>query len=347
MHIHNHLDVINACRFCFMCRHLDTTANVTFREADIPRGRALILDRIRMNPEQLRNPDFIRTMYDCALSAACRKHCVSDYDETGLVLAARRDIVEAGLAPTDVQELSDTIAAEFAVETTGDTGDTLYVAPTVTMADQPEIGNAFGRIMGTAGIPYRTLRVSDTGKALAVLGFTARAREQADQVRDAIIASGCITVVTSCPAAFDALRNDFPTLGRDVRHSSTYLLGLIADGKLLPGAAGTRAHYVDSDFLRNYNDIIEEPRELLSACGYTLEPFGTNPEESYGLGEGAVVLDRLRPDLTRLMRERFVALMDAADTTVVTASPYTRHVLRNLGGRPVDVLSIEEAVANV
>ena len=42
MHIENYLNVIDACRFCFMCRHLDPVGNVTFREADTPRGRALI-----------------------------------------------------------------------------------------------------------------------------------------------------------------------------------------------------------------------------------------------------------------------------------------------------------------
>ena len=34
MHIENYLNVIDACRFCFMCRHLDPVGNVTFREAD-------------------------------------------------------------------------------------------------------------------------------------------------------------------------------------------------------------------------------------------------------------------------------------------------------------------------
>ena len=351
MHIESFLDVINACRFCFMCRHLDTTANVTFREADIPRGRALILDRVRMNPEQLSNSDYINTMYDCALSAACRQHCVSSYDEAGLVLAARSDIVEAGLTPCDVKTLADSLVAEFATEMTGNAGDILYIETTAYQAGQPEIAAAFGKAMAAAGVAFRTLRVNDTGKALAVLGFADQAAEAARQTWDAITASGCSTVVASCPATFDAIKGDSTGLGAaldglNIQHTSTYLLGLVTSGQLTAKANRAEAIYIDSDFLRNYNGITDEPRELLGACGYALKPFGTNPEESYACGEGAVVFARLRPRLVELMRERFVELMDSPDDLIITASPYTRHVLSQSDGKPVRVISIEEAVAN-
>jgi len=343
MHIDSFLDVINACRFCFMCRHIDTTASVSFRESDIPRGRALILDRVRMNglEELSQHPDFVTPMYDCALSAACRYHCVSHYDETGLVLAARRDIVEAGLVPADVQALADALAAADDPVLSGSAGDVLYVAP----SEQAEVSAAFSQLMKQAGVSCRTLQVSQTGKALAVLGFSALAAQQTRKVRDAILASGCGTVVTSCPATFDALKNDCPGLDSiDVQHASTYLLGLSKDGKLPTKPATTQAYYIDSDFLRNYNDIMAEPRELLTASGYTLISFGTNPEESYGLGEGAVVLDRLRPALVQALRQRLVELMDSPDSLIITASPYTRRVLSQCEGAAVRVLSLEEAL---
>ena len=343
MHIESFLDVINACRFCFMCRHIDTTASVSFRESDIPRGRALILDRVRMNgiEELTRHPDFVTTMYDCALSAACRYHCVSHYDETGLILAARRDVVEAGLAPADVQALADTLATTPEPVLTGEGSDILYVGP----AGQPEVSAAFSQLMEQAGVSYRTLRVGGTGKALAVLGYSAPAAQQTSKIRDAILASGCGTVVTSGPATFDALKSDISGLDSiDVQHSSAYLLGLNRDGKLAGKPGAKRAYYIDSDFLRNYNDITAEPRELLAASGYALIPFGTNPEESYGLGEGAVVFDRLRPALVRGLRQRFVELMDSPDALIITASPYTRRILSQWEGDAVRVLSLEEAL---
>jgi len=351
MHISQFEDVINACRFCFMCRHIATIGNVTFCESDIPRGRALILDRVGMHgPEELRNRDFVETVYRAALSGACRTHCVSSYDEVGLLLAARRDIVELGEEPKEVRELADGIAAEFAPEVSGDAGDVLYLDPTAYTADQPEIAAAFGTIMDGASIPYRTLRVNDTGKALAVLGFAKQAADLAARLKEEIVASGCRSVVTSCPSAFDALKNDFarwgaPLEGVDVQHSATYLLGQVESGRIKPKTAGRTGYYIDSDFLRNYNDLAAPPRALLEACGYSLKRFGTNVEESFAMGEGALVLDRLRPGLVRRMRQYFVELMDSPDDLILTASPYTRRVLDTLGEPKVEVLSIEEAVA--
>ena len=152
MHIENHLDVISACRFCFMCRHLDPVGNVTFRESDTPRGRALIVDRIRMDRENMKDPDFIDALYRSALSAANRTHCVSHYDETGLALAARKDVVEAGLAPERVKALANELEkVSFRVK---GKGDVLYYG------------------MFPALYPRcKTLSGKDPGKALEVMGF--------------------------------------------------------------------------------------------------------------------------------------------------------------------------------
>ena len=361
MHIETHLAVINACRFCFMCRHIDTTASVSFCEADIPRGRALILDRVRMNgvAEFAKHPDFAKTMYDCALSAACRYHCVSHYDEAGLVLAARRDIVEAGLAPADVAALAAKLEAgavpapvspDCPAPADGP-ADIGYIIDGYTAAYQPEIARAFLRIAAAAGLRVRVVRPAGCiGKALLTLGYQEKAAAAAESFAATIRESGVATWITSSPAVHDALTRDYPELGADlggatVEHTATYLLRLVQEGHIAPVSAKKNVAYLDSDFLRNYHDIVDQPRDLLAACGYAVQPFGTNPEESYGLGEGAVVFDLLRPALTAKLRDRLVGLMDSPKDTLVTASPYTKYVLAKLGTPAVAVLSLEEAVA--
>jgi Fe-S oxidoreductase len=362
MHIESFLDVINACRFCFMCRHIDTTACVSFREADIPRGRALILDRVRMNgiDELAKHPDFVTTMYDCALSAACRYHCVSNYDEAGLVLAARRDIVEAGLAPAEVEALATKlqdgslpgpVADACPAPTTVADADIAYVIDGYTAAYQPEIATAFLKVAEAAGLKVQVVRPEGCiGKALLTLGYEDAAKKAAAAFAKTVRESGITKWVTSSPAVYDTLVRDYPELGADlgdvtVEHASTYLLGLQQAGQLKLAASDQTVYYLDSDFLRNYHDVTEPPRALLEACGCAVKPFGTNPEESYGLGEGAVVFDLLRPELTAKLRGRLVSLMDTPDDILVTASPYTKYVLAQLGGPAVSALSLEEVVA--
>ena len=316
MNIDKHLDVINACRFCFMCRHLATLGNVSFKEADTPRVRALVCDKIRMDKSKLNNPDYIETIYESTLSAACRYHCVTHYDEVGLQLALRQDIVEAGLAPENVKALAVELQnVDFKVE---GSGDVLYYVD--TYSDK-----------SAAPKDCKVISGGDTGKALEVLGFAEEAEAVFAKFKTAVAKSGCKTLVTSCPASYHMLKGK---LDIEVKHSSEYLEAKAASGKV---------YYLDSDFLKNYCDLAA-PRELLQKCGYELVPFGTNPEESYAVGEGAVVYDKLNPGLAEKLCARIVELADdAAKDLLITASPYTKAVL-NKYAPELTVLSLEEAV---
>ena len=175
MNLEKYLDVINACRFCFMCRHLPPVGNVTFKEADTPRGRALIADKVRMDKENLKNPAYIKTMYESAVSAANRYHCVSHYDEAGLVLALRQDIVEAGLAPECVVELASELG-EVDFKVSGE-GETLYYVDSYSDASAAPAG-------------CKTISGGDTGKALQVLGFAEEAAKVFAKFKAAVAASG-------------------------------------------------------------------------------------------------------------------------------------------------------------
>lgn len=362
MQIAAHLDVIDACRFCFMCRHLATVANVTFRESDTPRGAALILDKARRDPALLGNADYVECLYRNALSGACRKHCVSSYDEVGLVLAARQDIVAAGAAPKAVQALAETIertgnpfgvtAHAGAVASPAGNADVLYLVDPYTQHRQPEVATAFLAALGALGLTARVVEGVDTGKALYVLGYRERAAAAARRLQRLVAESGCKRVVTSCPASFDAMKNDYPRLGAGfaadvtVVPSAAFLLEALG-GRKAKAAKRSKAavYYLDSDFLRNYNGVVDEPRALLRALGVEPLPFGTNPEESYACGEGAVVYDVQHPEVAALLRERITTLCaDPAHDLLVVASPYTKHIL-TAGDRPLKVKTLDEVVA--
>ena len=100
MHIDQFTDAILNCRFCFMCRHLSGIGNVTFTEADTPRVRASMIYGVTQGTMQLDNEDFIATLYRNDLSGACRRNCVKHFDEIGLTLAARADIVSISKTST-------------------------------------------------------------------------------------------------------------------------------------------------------------------------------------------------------------------------------------------------------
>ena len=174
MNIENYTEAIKACRFCFMCRHLSGIGNVTFRESDTPRVRAILLDRVPGDPTLLANADLLETLYNSDLSAACRYHCVKHFDENGLQLAAREDIVEAGLAPADVRQVAAEYLARPAAPAISGEGEVLYFIDYNT-ASVPTIATAFGKIMKKAGVSYRIAEKGCPGKALKVLGYAKEA----------------------------------------------------------------------------------------------------------------------------------------------------------------------------
>ncbi len=319
MHIDRHLDAIRACRFCFMCRHLDPVGNVSFREADTPRGRALIADRFRMNPANLGNADFVETFYRSALSGANRFHCVSHYDELGLVLAARRDIVEAGFAPARVQALAQTL--EQAVFSVKGRGPLLYFGSCPSLYSDAA-----------------TLTGGDPGAALAALGFADAAERVFARFRQTVADAACRTLVVAEPSAYAFLNGRLD--GITVIHCAEHLLAAT-----LKTVRGRKAVYLESDFLKNYCGHPPAPRELLRKAGYTLAPFGTNNEESYAVGEGAVVFDAINPELCAKLCARVYALAAGLDKTLfVTASQAVKDALTKYNPS-FNVVTLEEAVS--
>ena len=311
MYIKEFEDAMKACRFCFMCRHLSAVGNVTFSESDTPRGRALMLDKVTMNPDFLKSEAVVSTMYKSDLSACCRFHCVNHYDENGLVLAARRDIVEAGAAPEKVKALAKELAKGATFKVAGKKADTLYFTDKYTV-EQPEISAAFKKIADAAKVPFMTISGGCLGKALKTLGFEAEAKK--------------------------AAKNDFPALGVKLKCKVMHTAEFIAEklGKLKlrkPAKKTAGVYYLESDFLKNYNGNVAAPREVLEKCGFTLKPFGTNNEESYSAGEGACVLPELDPCLVKLLAEKVASRCDdAKNDQLITASPYTRHALATQHG---------------
>ncbi len=79
--------------------------------------------------------------------------------------------------------------------------------------------------------------------------------------------------------------------------------------------------------------------------GYELVPFGTNCEESYSAGEGAVVYDDLNPELCEKLCSRVYSLAgDYKKTLFITASLYVRDTLKKYNPK-IEIVSIEEAIA--
>ncbi|MDZ7618364.1 MAG: (Fe-S)-binding protein, partial [Patescibacteria group bacterium] len=108
MQIEQHFETIDACRFCFMCRHVCTVGVVDGKESDIPRGKALILFKTLRGHIDW-SADTVETLYRCCLCGLCETWCVGEYKPRAAILAARADIVAAGKEPERVRQIKDNL----------------------------------------------------------------------------------------------------------------------------------------------------------------------------------------------------------------------------------------------
>ena len=342
MHTEAYNDAIMNCRFCFMCRHLSAIGNVRFTEVDTPRIRAAMLYGLRTGTNSFDDEDFVDALYRQDLSACCVHHCVNHYDENGLALAARADVVEAGKAPEAVKKLAAKFVKSVGWKAEG-TGDVAWFLDETTAADKAVVA-ATKKLFAAAKVSPKVITGGSIGKALKVLGFLPEAKAAAEQFAAFLKAEGVKTLLVSNPAAASALKQDYPEFGVKLPCEVKCVAGFVVQSKVKFAKAAGEGYALADDFLRNYIGCGCMDK-LLAAVKAVNKPFGTNDEETYCCGEGAIVLDKLHPELVKKLAEYVAARADdPKKDKIVVASAYTKRVLVKYG--KLNVVTLEELAAS-
>ena len=342
MHIDKFEEAIMNCRFCFMCRHLSAIGNVRFTEVDTPRIRAAMLYGLRTGTNSIDDADFVDALYRQDLSACCVHHCVNHYDENGLTLAARADVVEAGKAPEAVKKLAEKFVKSIGWKAEGK-GDVAWFLDETTAADKDVVAAA-KKLFAAAKVAPKIITGGSIGKALKVLGYLTEAKMAAGLFADFLAKEGVKTLVVSNPAALNALRQDYEAFGVKLPCEVKSMAGFLLQSKVKFSKPAGEVYALADDFIRNYQGCACMDK-LLKTLKAVNKPFGTNDEETYCCGEGAVVLDKLHPELVKALAEYVAARADdPKKDRIVVASAYTKKALVKYG--KLNVQTLEELAAS-
>ena len=144
---------------------------------------------------------------------------------------------------------------------------------------------------------------------------------------------GVQRILTCCPHCFHTFKNDYPAFGGtyEVEHHTTFLGGLVADGRLSPSpSAGQKVTFHDPCYLGRYNAIFDAPRDLVrSATGGVPLEMAANRTNGFCCGGGGGMAFAEEPPDQRVNRERARQAVDTGADVVAVACPFCMTMLED------------------
>ena len=198
-----------------------------------------------------------------------------------------------------------------------------------------EVSRAMVELMNRAGVDFAILGTEEKccGDSARRMGNEYLAQMLIDSNIETLRKYEFNRIVTTCPHGYNALKAEYPQFGLEIPvvHHTEFLLELIREGKLNPtGVEKGRGLYHDSCYLGRYNDIIDQPRDLLNSIdGVELGEFDRSGKRSFccGAGGGRMWLEETIGE--RINENRVDEALRRGAEQIFTACPFCMTMLED------------------
>ncbi len=363
----NNIVTLMACRYCPMCRHVCSSALISCKESDTPRGRAILLYNIYMGDKQY-DESTVESIYNCFLCGCCWSFCEgrkeAGYNIPELIKFARRDIVSLGLEPVKVKKMRESILANYNiygvskdVSYTSSASEKkaailYYLGPDVNFKNN-EIAESTISVLKKAGVDYTLLKNEPpSGKVLSLLGYQKDAKDAAASLFERIKKINPKIIVTSDPLAFDAFKNDYPLYrlklepNIKIKYTSEFLYDIASEGKVKCKKMAKRITLADSEYFGRFNDKFDAPRKLIGLIpGIDFIDMQRNREKMLATGEAAFYFSNDSIDISKQLGEKIYNMAnDVNAEIVVTLSAVAKNNIRKAADNKLEVMDISELI---
>ena len=191
-----------------------------------------------------------------------------------------------------------------------------------------KIALAFAKLMNEAGVKFAILgnKEKNSGDTPRRLGNEFLFQELASMNINEITNSGAQKIVTIDPHAYHSLKNEYPDFGLEVEvyHHTEVLSQLVKEGRLVPKhTLNETITYHDSCYLGRYNEMFDEPREILKAIpGVHVVEMERNRENGMCCGAGGGLMWMEEQSGTRINVARTEQALEVQPSIISSGCPY-------------------------
>ena len=349
---------VDACRFCWMCRHICPIGNATGLERNTSRARALGLSLV--NRESFGLSEVIDNVYECACCGACVKECVTGWDPVMFTKEARLDAAMEGVLPEYINVLVDNC-----LETGNAYGmtelDTKLAEVIGKHADKKDVVLFLGvdarykvpeavvkaiNVLEKAGVEFTVLADEPaSGQQLEYL--ISAANETKEQMTAcANVLNEFAKVVVYDPQDARVMKREYKEWGvelnAEVMTFTSFLADLLDAGKLVANQSGKEVTYQDPfQLARDLGETVE-PRKVVSAFA-TITEMLCNGKDTMWAGN-LLMKEWMNNVIVRVAEDRIRNAKGVGADTIVTASVSEYASLKAVAQNDVKIVSIEELI---
>lgn len=334
----------DACRFCWMCRHLCPIALKTGKEIDSARAKGLMVSMVKRGEEY--DPSMAEVMWECCLCGACANDCATGYDPRIYIREARSIALAEGIAPAGVSALADRMlesgcmfeekavdaALERRISALPEQAELLLLLGQVAKYKVPQLAEAAMELLDKAGINYTVLRDEpDSGAYLGdMIGFVDEVKTAACALNRAIVSSGAKTVVVLDPFDARIIKHEYAqwncAVNAQVHTATAYFAELVRKGTLICSKLGGLGSIHDAGALSRDLDETEPVRTLAAAVG--LEVVELLRHGALAKSCGGALLMQYAPALSRSVAQgRWEDVLRTGSRLLVTEAPGSYYAL--------------------
>jgi Fe-S oxidoreductase len=186
---------------------------------------------------------------------------------------------------------------------------------------------AVASLLKRAGVKFAVLGPQETcnGDPARRIGNEFLFQEIAKQNVEKLNGAGVRKIITQCPHCFNTFRNEYPDYGGvwEIVHHAQLLADLVAKGQLQPTVPlDLNVTYHDPCYLSRHNDVLEDPRNVITATGARQSEMHRCGKRTFCCGAGGARFFMEETEGKRINTERIEEAVGTDPDVVGTACPF-------------------------